>query len=271
MPSANTPDPGPPFDAGRALALSFSILASNAGALALMTVLIQLPSLAYQLVSIVKHPIEPPAEPLAPGALPTDAMLRAAVHAQQHTAILTGVAMFFTALATTAVIYRIFQQIQGKPGGFGDSLRFGVRRMGAILLIDFLTRILTFLGGLAFIVPGVIVATALFVAAPVAVAEGRGVIDSLRRSADLTRGSRWGIFGLMIMPAALMVGLNLAALLAGGEVKPEIAIANPRFQAVNVVLTVLYQALTAVTTTVAYLELRRREGLPTARTAGTPA
>ncbi len=267
MPSATNPDPGPPFETGRALALSLSILGSNAGALALMTVLIHLPALAYQFFVIAVPTVVLPA-----GAAATDALAGPALRAQQQqAAILTGVGMFFTALATAAVIHRIFQQIQGNEASFVGSLRFGLRRVGAVLLINFLTGLLTFLGCLAFFVPGFVIATMLFVAVPVSVAEGRDIFDSLRRSADLTRGSRWGIFGLLIIPTSFVAGLNLAAILALGETRIELALANPRFQAVSAVIAVLYQALASVTTTVAYLELRRRrEGSPTPPLVATP-
>jgi hypothetical protein len=252
MPSATNQDPGPPFDVGRALALSLALLTSNAGALALMTVLIHLPTLGFQLYLI---------------AVPTVA---GRAH-QQQTALLMGAGMFFTALSTAAVIHRVFQQIQGKPVRFVDSLRFGLGRTTAVLLINFVTFVAMLVGGFAFVAPGLLAATMLFVAAPVAVAEGRGVLDSLRRSVELTRGSRWGVFGVLILPISVVVGLNLLTLVAVGDFHAERPLENPRFQAVNAVLSVLFQALTSVTMTVAYLELRRRrEGSPDATLAASP-
>jgi hypothetical protein len=101
----------------------------------------------------------------------------------------------------------------------------------------------------------------LFVAAPAAVAEGRGVIDALRRSVELTRGSRWAVFNLVIAPISLVVGLNLVVLLAVGDLKAEHPLESSRFQAVSALLSVLYQALTSVTMAVAYFTLRvKHEG-----------
>ena len=53
MPSATNPESDPPLDAGRVLAQSLAVVASNAGAMAMLTVLIHLPILAAQLYLIV--------------------------------------------------------------------------------------------------------------------------------------------------------------------------------------------------------------------------
>ena len=267
MSSATTPELGPPFNTGRALALSLAILASNAGALALTAVLINLPALAYQLFLIAVPTVEVPE-----GALPTDPLYAAAIRAEQrHMAILMGASMVLSAIATSTLIHRVFHQIQGKSLGLVGSLRAGLGSARTVLLINLTSAMLMFLGGLAFLVPGLLAMTMLFVAAPAAIAEGRGVIDSLRRSVELTRGSRWGLFGLVFMAFSMLVGLNLVAFLAVADLQAKIPLANPRFQAISAVLSVLFQALTSVTMTVAYLELRRKhEGASSAFVAASP-
>lgn len=52
------------------------------------------------------------------------------------------------------------------------------------------------------VVPGWIVGAIFFVATPLAVCEGVGVGDALRRSAELTRGHRWRLFALGFVIAA---------------------------------------------------------------------
>lgn len=236
MPNATNPDPGPPFDAGRALAQSFAILASNVGALVLMTVVIHLPILAIQLYLIA-----------APAV---------AARAQSSIALLMGAGMFFTALSTGAVTHGVLRQLEGKPAPFGECLRIALSRAAVILVINFGTLLAVFFGTLAFFIPGLFAATVLFVAAPVAVAEGRGFVASFQRSVELTRGARWGVLGLWIMPISLVMGLHLVALRAFVDIKAEHPLEEPRFQAVSAVLSVLFQALSAVTMTVAYQKLR---------------
>jgi hypothetical protein len=55
------------------------------------------------------------------------------------------------------------------------------------------------IGTLALIIPGLLIALAWTVTAQVGALEGRGFIGSLRRSADLTRGHRWALFGLLLL------------------------------------------------------------------------
>ncbi|MFS8068388.1 MAG: hypothetical protein ACMG6S_18680, partial [Byssovorax sp.] len=180
---------------------------------------------------------------------------------QQQFAILMGAGLFLSALSTAAVTHGVFQQIQGKSASFGECLRLGIARTPTVLLINLVTLVLMGLGGLAFFLPSLLAATVLFVAAPSAVAEGRGVIESLRRSAELTRGSRWAVLSLLIAPISLAVGLHLVALLAFGDVEAEHPLADPRFQAVSAILSVLYQALTSATMAITYFKLRlKHEG-----------
>ena len=250
MPSAMNPESDPPLDAGRVLAQSLAVVGANAGALAMLTVLIHLPVLAAQLYLIV---------------VPT-----AGIRAQQEqVAILTGAGLFLSALSNTAVAHGVFQQIQGKSAGFGECLRVGIARAPTVLLINLVTLVLIFLGSLAFFLPGLFALTVLFVAAPSALAEGRGVIGSLRRSAELTRGSRWSVFSVSLAPLSLLMGLNLMVLLAVGDLKAEQPLANPRFQVASSILQLLFQALISVTMAVTYCTLRlKQEGARKADLAG---
>jgi hypothetical protein len=75
------------------------------------------------------------------------------------------------------------------------------------------------LASLLFVVPGIIVALSYFVITPVCVLEGLGPVASLRRSAALTKGLRWRIFGLGMLFGVLylvVAVLPYGARLAGG-------------------------------------------------------
>ena len=49
----------------------------------------------------------------------------------------------------------------------------------------------------------------LWVAIPVAVVERAGVLGAMRRSDELTEGSRWPIFGLWVLLLIVQVGLGM--------------------------------------------------------------
>lgn len=78
--------------------------------------------------------------------------------------------------------------------GIGPALAYGLSRIGTSLGVMVLSWIGIVIGMFLCVVPGVIVSTMISVAMPVAVAEGKGVIDSLTRSVDVTAGNRTNIF-----------------------------------------------------------------------------
>ncbi len=82
-----------------------------------------------------------------------------------------------------------------------SSIKCGVRRFLPLLGACSLAGLALVLGLVLLIVPGLIVATWYFVVVPVCVLEGLGPTDSLRRSAALSRGVRWRLFGLAVILA----------------------------------------------------------------------
>jgi heme/copper-type cytochrome/quinol oxidase subunit 3 len=113
------------------------------------------------------------------------------------------------------------------------------------------------LGIIAFIVPGLMLFTMWFVGTPVCVVEQQGPWASLRRSAELTKGHRWKIFGLM-----------LALYLVSGAVSPVIeaafpAIGGPVLTAIASLLwNAVWGAFYAIAVVVAYHDLRvAKEGI----------
>jgi uncharacterized membrane protein len=97
------------------------------------------------------------------------------------------------------VIYGAFQQLRGQPVSLAESLQVGLRRIIPVIGLAIAASVLTALGFVLLIVPGVIVATMLFVATPVCVVERLGPFTSMDRSAQLTKGHRWKIFGLLLL------------------------------------------------------------------------
>ena len=80
-------------------------------------------------------------------------------------------------------------------GSFGTavSMVFQLVGLAIVMSIGFA------LGLLLLIVPGVILYVMWLVAVPVMVEERRGIFGSLARSAELAKGSKWQIFGLVVI------------------------------------------------------------------------
>jgi hypothetical protein len=102
-------------------------------------------------------------------------------------------------LSQAVVLYGAFQDMRGKRVNLGESMQVGLRRFFPVVGVAISTTLLGFLGLIAFVVPGLMCFTMWFVATPACVVEGRGVFSSLARSARLTRGHGWKIFGMMLL------------------------------------------------------------------------
>src|SRR5690348_13132389 len=103
-----------------------------------------------------------------------------------------------TALCQSIVLFGAFQAMQGRRFRVAESLGKGLARFVPVLGTTLLSTLITGLGSV-LIVPGLIAMSMLYVALPVCVVERLGPVDSLSRSADLTKGHRWKVFGLAIL------------------------------------------------------------------------
>jgi hypothetical protein len=124
-----------------------------------------------------------------------------------------------TAWLAGAVI-RIVQDVQedGRVDySVGELLGTVWPRLLAIIGLQILVGIIVGIGLILLIVPGVILALILAVSLPALVVEGKGVFDSMSRSADLTKDNRMRILGvgllliLILFGVAILVGLLSAA------------------------------------------------------------
>jgi hypothetical protein len=121
--------------------------------------------------------------------------------------ILAGIALWqvLYALSQAIVLYGAFEDIRGRPVDLVASFGQASRRFLPVIGVGLL---MAFLGGLAsvlLIVPGLILLTMWYVATPVCVVERIGPWKSLRRSAALTKGNRWKLFGMMVLVAIITV------------------------------------------------------------------
>jgi hypothetical protein len=106
-------------------------------------------------------------------------------------------------IVNATIIHGVVQDLRGRRVTFGESLQRGIVLLLPVLGVALLAGLLTVTGFVLLVIPGLIVLTILWVAVPAAVVERLGVIESLGRSAALTRGHRWSIFGIVVIIAAL--------------------------------------------------------------------
>ncbi|MDR1651171.1 MAG: hypothetical protein LBR87_05240, partial [Synergistaceae bacterium] len=116
-----------------------------------------------------------------------------------------GIISFILSLVIQgAFVYGVFQSMTGGRASFGSSFSRGLARFFPILGTVIIYTVVFSLGLILFLVPGVIVMNIWHVAVPCCVVERTGVMASLRRSSELTKGYRWQIFGLTILVFLMM-------------------------------------------------------------------
>ena len=104
-------------------------------------------------------------------------------------------------LSQAMLVYAALQEMRGTRSSLRQSLQVGWQRILAVIGLAITASVLTALGFVVLIVPGVMVAVMSFVATPACVVERLDPFGSLERSARLTNGHRWKIFGLLLLVA----------------------------------------------------------------------
>lgn len=169
---------------------AFTILGRNLpGALLLALVMVGLPGLFLQ----SQFPM--------PGEMPTNAgaLLLAALFAAVGQAILVG-----------TMLYAVLRHMLGLgSASIGVLYSYGIRISVPGILVGLAVALITGIGLVLFIVPGIIFMLVLYVAVPAAVAEQLPLVPALRRSIRLTEGNRWVLlaFQIIVWIASLLIGV----------------------------------------------------------------
>jgi hypothetical protein len=179
-----------------------------------------------------------------------------------------GITYFVGAVATFvlrgAIVYGAVADLNGRRAGFGDCLSTGLRHVGWLFLLAIVVTLAEVFGFILLVVPGLMMLTAWIVAVPAQVVERTGVFGAMQRSADLTRGHRWPIFGLIVI---FLLGSGLVQGVAAAATASLAAASASTGQIVSqVLIQPLATALTAMVAAVGvasiYFELRSaREGI----------
>jgi hypothetical protein len=170
------------------------------------------------------------------------------------------------ALSDCLLVLGALAAIDGRSPTFDAQVRAGLTIVLPVIGIYILSVFAIAACFVLLFVPGVIVMCMLCVAIPAEAAERRGVIGALSRSADLTRGHRWSIFGLLVLYGlaawliSIVVGLVAGLLFFGGVSKTYLTADGGAMSYIGVVVTTFITAALAMVSAVGaaalYTELR---------------
>jgi hypothetical protein len=167
-------------------------------------------------------------------------------------AVLVGLLTWAAFILSQAVIlYGAIERMRGQSFALAESLQRGFARFFPLVGLYLALAIILGIGFVLLVVPGILLAVALYVALPVCLVEKRGPLESLRRSADLTKGNRWRIFGIALL---LYIGSEIGQViihftlrLVGGRTLAELCV---------FLWTVAVGALASILVAVVYHDLR---------------
>jgi len=153
--------------------------------------------------------------------------------------------IIFSTIAQGSAITLASERITKRQASLGASIRFAASKLLSIWAVSIIVGIIVFLGILALIVPGIILAIMYSLALPVLLIEKKGVFESMSRSRQLV-SHRWAkTFGTFLVLGIIVI---IASLIFGAITSP-FGIAGT---IVNGILTALYQPLFPILLAVYY-------------------
>lgn len=160
----------------------------------------------------------------------------------------------------------------GERIGASEAIRQGASRFGMLWAVAFLSALITIVGLVLLIVPGIIAAVGMCGASTAVMAENKTSVPALKRAWELSRGQRWrlaGLGGLLVLAvlAVLLVGMIIGFILgATGQA----AALDPVWQfGYGPIAESLIAAITTVGTAAAYVGLRTAKEGPAEEIAHT--
>ncbi len=161
------------------------------------------------------------------------------------------------------ILFGAFQDMLGRDFAIGESLRRGLARIFPIFGMLIVEGLALIVGFMLLFVPGYMLFTAWYVALPALVVERTGPVGSLSRSAALTKGHRWKIFGIIFVMGIVAGMIGAVVNVVGLSFHNGTA-----FAIVQYVFQGLVIAFKSVVGVVLYHDLRAaKEGINTERIA----
>src|SRR5262249_9742953 len=107
--------------------------------------------------------------------------------------------MIVNTVGLAVLLYAAFPAIRGRAIQIRGAIRRGLPKFWSIVGLAILQWLGITIGFLLLIVPGIILFIRWSTALPACVVEGLGPLASMKRSAELTKGHRWKIFGMYVL------------------------------------------------------------------------
>jgi len=224
------------FEIGRVVSRALSVVGKNFFSFLALATLSALPVIVFTFFSVLTAAI----------GLHMGPLIRPGTISAVIVGFVAGYLLYFVFanLLQAAMMHGTVVTLNGGHASFFDCLATGVRHAVPLTIITVLATLGMMVGFVLLVVPGIILALAWSVIAPVRVTENTGILETFGRSARLTKGHRGSLFLLMLLFGVVVVVLDFVIRpLAGVSLVATPGAATPL---VLVALTALVQILTAM-------------------------
>ena len=165
--------------------------------------------------------------------------------------------LIFGAVSQAASVIAVSEQYLGGSIGIVDSFLRVKGRLIAVALMTLLVTIVVGLAIFALIVPSVLLALMWSLAIPCMILENKGILESMSRSMDLTKGNRGRIFVIWLLFTILTIGMNrmlqwLLEMAAGVNSRGAMYYAGAGWQIASHTATFISQCLCGPLASIAY-------------------
>ncbi len=175
-----------------------------------------------------------------------------------------AIGVIISFILQAAMLRGAAQATIGDPVDVEASYRWGLSRLGSVLLVAFLVGIVVGVGFLLLIIPGIIFLVFLSVSEPALIVENRRGTEAMSRSWNLVRGHFW--HALVVILVAAIITWVIQGIL--GAIGGDNWFVRWIFSAIAQIITAPF---TALVTVLLYLDLRARtEALTADRLRSSP-
>ena len=131
----------------------------------------------------------------------------------QSSALGTGLSAvlgyFLPLLLQGAMVYGVYQFLTGSPFSASRSFNMALGRFWYLLGLALIIFVLSLIGFVFLVIPGIIINLVLWVAIPAVMIEKVSIGDAMGRSKDLTSGRLWRILGLLFILSLFYILLSV--------------------------------------------------------------
>lgn len=233
------------FNIGRVMAVAFGVLARNFVPLMAISIALAVPGFLINWWS---------------RNVPVDPQHHNYFNKEMFLGLVVGIVV--GSVTQSALTYGTLQSLRGQPVRIGDCLRRGLKPAPKVAMAIILWWLMFMISAMFLLIPGLIVATVLWLTVPAIVVENAGIIGCFGRSRQLTKGHRWPIFGLFLLVTVLYIVIEVVVFKTVGLPNLLVVMQDIRVLAPVALVSNLLVAYAVVMTAVGYYYLRsEKEGI----------